>query len=150
MEWKGTENCELLWKMAQMSERSHQFGEAADIYLHSAQIKLKKGAKEDASMQFFYAGRCLYRLKDWDGALKCCKQSLEIADQLGILKGKLININLIGQTLHEKRDLDGAMKYYKEALEIAEQLGDSGMRALILKNIGYILHPETDPRSKKF
>jgi len=126
---------ETLWAKAQSYEKEWKFSKAAKVYLKSAQIQLKIGAKERASILFWKAGRCLYKIKDWDGALKWSNKSLEIADQLKNLSGQLHVLTLIGNILHEKGDLYGAMDYYKESLNIAEQVGDLEMRAIILVNI---------------
>ena len=69
---------------------------------------------------------CLYQDQgDYDTALKCYKNSLEIATMLGLKSEISKNLHHLGVLAYDQGDYHIALKHYEDSLEISNALSNN-------------------------
>jgi tetratricopeptide (TPR) repeat protein len=110
-----------------------------DNFSINAMDWLKINIKLPSEMMKYYISYKIYwDLDIYDKAMACSENSLRIAEDLGVLRGKAIFLNAIGRIHDAQGNYREALKRYEEALQIAEQLRDLSGKATFLNNIGRI------------
>ena len=103
-----------------------ELNEALNLWSSGLKFALKKN---DLAYQSYFLGNIgnIYSDQgDFDQALTCQKQALEIDKQIGNKQGEAADLGNIGLIYSDQGDLDQALTYHKQALEIFRTIGLPG------------------------
>ncbi len=81
---------------------------------------------------------------DPDESERCALRILELAEEIGLQRGKAIGLHLLAMVAHERGDLDKARPLYDEALQRARALDDVWFLSVATNNFGALHSEEGD------
>lgn len=135
-----------LWMYLLGSEAEHQvsineFEKAARLHTQILNylISLKDPAVENyIALSYHHLGVVARERQQFGEAEKWCRQSLEIAERLGLEQDVALNYHLLGIIEFERQQFDEAKKWFKKSLKVKKHLGLGRYAALDYLQLGFV------------
>ena len=108
--------------------------------IDSLRMELSTAEHDTVAFKLYYAIGYEFESSIPDSALHYYYESLDLAEQKGLLDYKAISLRYIGIAYRIMGDFDKALEYYHKSLAVAEKIGDKNKISAAYNSIGIILY----------
>ena len=115
-----------------------KFEEAEDFFEKALSIQRKLGDKEGIAVSLQYLGSLAIEKKQLTSAIKKCKESLEIASKIGLIKTEREACDCLSDAYYQSDNIKQAFKYYKLYIEKRDSIiNKDNTRSITQKTMQY-------------